>query len=299
MGGFDLAAAYSGDLELVTSQIRETIRHAVNPNNHMTTLTSIKIDFANGQLLTAEDPRYVYRSPEVKIEVIPLKENDLPIEVDSEPDSGASPPLRFGAGADVYSPLLNVTSREDTFPKETAPFLKCEIRKLPSCVPNAVFHELIDAKSVAVVQEKTKPPPEHEVRYLNPDDILKWIEDGEKALSPTPLEVISPKKKNSAALLGPKSPRSPTSSLLSNSTAADRGIREKADSAASKSMSDKTLRSVASLTSVATTVGTETENGECFIVRAFSDGPVGCVEEEITPDGKMSKKIQCGGKFKP
>uniref|UniRef100_A0A7E4VEM0 Peripheral subunit-binding (PSBD) domain-containing protein n=1 Tax=Panagrellus redivivus TaxID=6233 RepID=A0A7E4VEM0_PANRE len=179
MGYVDLEAAYKTDSALITSRVRATIKQAMNLENRVLMLTTMKLDFSDGQLLVGEIPGFIYRSPEVKIETIPL----CPVEpiVESNATTTSSKHRRQPAGADVYeqSPARSVRSSLSLL-KEYAPFLKAECRALPSAVPRAVIHEFLDGQKIDVKEVAVPNPPVEEVGHMTAKDIMKWIEDGEK-----------------------------------------------------------------------------------------------------------------------
>uniref|UniRef100_A0A914PN28 Uncharacterized protein n=1 Tax=Panagrolaimus davidi TaxID=227884 RepID=A0A914PN28_9BILA len=73
MVALNLQNAYESDSKAVKSLIRSTIRSAMNPSNPNYNITSIKLDFSRGHLHVGDDdPRYVYRSPVMTIETIPI-----------------------------------------------------------------------------------------------------------------------------------------------------------------------------------------------------------------------------------
>ena len=61
MAALNLSSIFEADSKFIKSSVRSTIKAAMNPSNPCVHLTSIKIDFSSGPLLTAADPRYVYR----------------------------------------------------------------------------------------------------------------------------------------------------------------------------------------------------------------------------------------------
>uniref|UniRef100_A0AC34FLE3 Uncharacterized protein n=1 Tax=Panagrolaimus sp. ES5 TaxID=591445 RepID=A0AC34FLE3_9BILA len=182
MGALNLKNAHAADSKLIKSRVRSTIRAAMDPLNPNYMITSIKIDFSNGPLLVGDDPRYVYRSPEMTIEAIPVgpspySESDVSIASEIV-DSGT----RHCAGGEVSA--FNNDCEEQLL-KGNPSILNEMEDGLPTENAYEIYQTYLKANDLTE-EEHPFIPNDTDTNHMSKENIVQWMEEGERATTSAP-----------------------------------------------------------------------------------------------------------------
>uniref|UniRef100_A0AC35GBN5 Uncharacterized protein n=1 Tax=Panagrolaimus sp. PS1159 TaxID=55785 RepID=A0AC35GBN5_9BILA len=178
MGAVDLQNAYETDSKAVKSLLRSTIRSAMDPTNTSYNITTIKLDFSNGRLLVGDDPRYIYRSPVMTVETIPIDstyDSERDVSIASEIIEGGTrkyagggsiaAAIECGRSSEINSSMLNTMADGES-----------------TVTAYDYFRAYLKANDLS---EGEYPfiPNENDASHISKEDIVKWIEDGERAVT--------------------------------------------------------------------------------------------------------------------
>uniref|UniRef100_A0AC35FGL5 Uncharacterized protein n=1 Tax=Panagrolaimus sp. PS1159 TaxID=55785 RepID=A0AC35FGL5_9BILA len=180
MGAVDLQNAYETDSKAVKSLLRSTIRSAMDPTNTSYNITIIKLDFSNGRLLVDNDPRYIYRSPVMTVETNPIdptyySERDLSIA--SEKIEGGI--RKYAGGGSIAAAAAIGCGRS----LETNSSMLNAMADGESTVTAYDYYRAYLKANDLSDCEYPFIPNENDASHISKEDIVKWIEDGEKAIT--------------------------------------------------------------------------------------------------------------------
>uniref|UniRef100_A0A914PYQ4 Uncharacterized protein n=1 Tax=Panagrolaimus davidi TaxID=227884 RepID=A0A914PYQ4_9BILA len=179
MGAVDLQNAYETDSKAVKSLLRSTIRSAMDPTNTNYNITTIKLDFSNGLLLVGNDPRYVYRSPVMTVETIPfdpIYDSERDVSIASEIIEGGT--RKYAGGESIAAAALECERSLET----NSSMLNAIADGESTVTAYDYYRAYLNANDLSEV-EYPFIPNENDASHISKEDIVKWIEDGEKAIT--------------------------------------------------------------------------------------------------------------------
>uniref|UniRef100_A0A914Q4E3 Uncharacterized protein n=1 Tax=Panagrolaimus davidi TaxID=227884 RepID=A0A914Q4E3_9BILA len=245
MVALNLQNAYESDSKAVKSLIRSTIRSAMNPSNPNYNITSIKLDFSRGHLHVGDDdPRYVYRSPVMTIETIPIGPLfDREINVSNQSKSLEDETRKLSGsesgGGETNSSMLN--SVADEVPSEYIiyqAYLKT--------------NNLLEAECPFIFDQ-------NDANHILQKDNVMCVEDGEKATT-----FVPQKSASEITSLNSFSDLKSVSSIISEKS--DYVIREIADELNDDDADDDGKQDITSFAS-----SDETQSDEFFGVQIIDE----------------------------